>query len=804
MNNNSNDVNNGKHVFECPNCCYPLMIGEKDTIAKCPCCGNVVNITAPKDTTDKSLEKVNGIKTISAAKAHINFLFEHYDWEAFGKNPSLYTIKEIDVLLDNMKTIQGDDKETWKTCFNYLYMCITQKIKNIDINLNSIVDRYVSGGEVNTCHNNFDSLKESVFVLVNNKTKYIDELKGYKEYSARFGLDEKDIEKMDKELEQIQKDLNSLTIVNSLEDHPIVAAKIMENTQKQEEEYSKKGINAVELYNQGINSFKDKNYMDALDAFVKIKDYKDANKYISKMTTLKYCGSDMYCHEKVYFYRNKTLYAEKGGLIDYNNPQTAEFDTHIGSYGDLFHYFDVSGKSITHYFDMTKDNFQKKKKKVYKTNFVYGDLTLYKCCEVPDKNIYLLKYDPINNAKDKQLFLKTYGQKSELTVNKKINYRNDWSDLLELDLKTGDFKIILEGVTSVIKYNEDVIYYIAPNPVYKKEKIVDYNGASLYAFDRKTGEKKLQVSGNSIIQRINKDNSIVFTRFDHGEDNMSIYTKKSIDSNEETEIVQNVYKFYKIINNKIFYLVGNSNIKALRSINIDGTDCKEIQKYMQDIVFSDEDWLYFVRGDSSSKYCTLYRMPVDGGASNKVAFGINKGDLQPETLTIVNGYLYFTNYQNVLCRVRLNGTGYQELVPDVYEILTIKFEKVFYLCKDVDNGNKSIKSIYCMELDGSNRQKLVHNLSQISSLDDETLLYIRSEKLASKKELYNEVKDPKLNKIINKAYKKYAKKKKNPETIFPVLYKFDCQSMRSTPIAYEVAYPTKKDIKVEMKEVLSK
>ena len=246
--------------------------------------------------------------------------------------------------------------------------------------------------------------------------------------------------------------------------------------------------------------------------------------------------------------------------------------------------------------------------------------------------------------------------------------------------------------------------------------------------------------------------------------------------------------------------MGNEKIKSLCSIRPDGTDRREVMKYMMDIIFTLGDWIYVTRGDASSKFRTLYRIALDGGEPQKVAFGIRSSDLDDPL--IKNGYLYYTDHNAELCRVRLNGTGRQSLVQGVWKIVLIKYGKVFYLSYDGKDGGHNIFSLYDMELDGSNRTKLIYNIESLKNIDDRHLIYVREDEFDSKRELYADVKDAKLNARIAKIYKKFDKKKKYPCSSFKVISLYDCETGENERLAYDCAYPEKKALKLEMKEVL--
>ncbi len=109
-----------------------------------------------------------------------------------------------------------------------------------------------------------------------------------------------------------------------------------------------------------------------------------------------------------------------------------------------------------------------------------------------------------------------------------------------------------------------------------------------------------------------------------------------------------------------------------------------------------------------------------------------------------------------------------------------------------------------MEPDGSKREKLIFCMSDIVKVSDWQCLYVRDEKLGSKKDIYAAVTDPKLRKQIDKNYRKFAKKKKLPSSIVDAVRLIDLQTQTATTVAYLEPYPTKYSLKREKKKLLKK
>lgn len=794
-------------IFECPTCHYMLEFHPGESFVKCPCCSSMVNITQkPKtNTIDSNVEKIT---SITAGKTYIQFLFERFDWQAFGNDPQTYTIAEIDILLKNLQTIRGDDKDTWKMSFDYLLICIKQKVKYLKQSLTDLVDKFISGADDNSCHNRFDNLKECILYLGSKRADIVSELERYIEFAERQGIDKNIASSMQNAAMEIDSLIDSVSVTKTLEDYPLIKEALDKRLAEIEEKYLAKGIDAKEVYARAIENYNSQEAADALEKFSRIHDYQDSEAYIDRMTKCVLLNDKIiFMHNHFYFRDNNILYKENEKLIDYNNALTLPYEEGITCFGDFYYYLDSKDNKKIHFFDVNDEVDKHKKRVPIQTITLYGKpriLGKANGVKRPDKLLIEITVDPLLGCKERDEYFNRHNLKKQVNLTKKNKYPV-FRDIFELDLRTGIIVLLLEGINEVKQYDNDIIYYTGFEfDTNKKGKATALKCNATYSYNVETMETNLEIPGDSKICNINKDNSIVFTRNDHGQNNYSIYTKHSINDTTELEVAKNVYKFYKVINNKIYYMIGNENVKSLCAINQDGTGYQEIMKYMQEVVFNDDEWLYIVRGDNKEGYRTLYRIPTNASNATpvKIAFGIHINDLSDNNRIIANGYLYYRNFNNILCRVRLNGSGYQELVMNVEKVLSVAYNKVFYISIDSEN-NRDIESLYCMDFDGSNRQKLVYDVLEIQSIDEDTYVYIRKEHLENKSVIYEEVEDSKLQKQIHKMYRKIEHRHKDPSAEVEKIYRFECSDMQSYLVGYYEKYPTTKLLRQELKEVLT-
>jgi len=799
----------GGDIIECPSCSYPIVVsGNK--LAKCPCCGNSVDVSKPKQDDGAALaQKVMGIRTVSAASAHIQYLFETYDWDSFSRDASRFGIPEIDVLLNTVRTEHGDDYNTWKISFDYKSECLSQKLKNINSNVEKIAVKYANGGDVDACHNAFDLLKDGVNILKSKQDALLNELTSFITYASRFGAPASEVSRMEKARDALKAEFDGIRIFESLENHPDVIKQLEKKREKSVAEYKQKGIDAPAVYDNAVRSCKAGKFAEACKLFGSIADYEDSSAYIAEM-------SKVHTTDRIAYMHNKIFYRSNGSLGNYLTQEKSMLDSRmyvtslnvnklLGLYGDKLFYL-VENSSSIYYLDINADALPPKKFVPLKYTFygkIYRPLAMRLLSKRRNCFIFAVSYDTAEAKAAKKAFCKAHNIPYRKDI-EKLADNADFKDLVMLDAETGECSIIAEGVKHLLDdgasaLNGNVIYYIAHTVSYKKKKVVGVEGCSLYSYNIESKETKQELAGNARIEYLDPQTStVVYTCSDHDENNRSIFVRRN---GIDNEIARNVYGFYKVIAGKIFYTVGNSEVRSLCSVGLDGKDSKEVMKYIERIVHSDDEWLYIIRG--SGKYITLYRMSVTGGALQKIAFGVARADVETD-FAVFEGYLYYTNYNSELCKVRLDGTGQTNLVKDVSAICGIHGGKIFYLCLDGYKNGSPVFSLYAMNYDGSDRRKLIFNLSELCNIGDNKLIFIRDETFESKRELYSHVEDKKLNKQIDKVFNKLDKKKKPTGGMFDVISLFDLDTMTTRALAYTEPYPTKVSLKNYLKGALSK
>ena len=241
------------------------------------------------------------------------------------------------------------------------------------------------------------------------------------------------------------------------------------------------------------------------------------------------------------------------------------------------------------------------------------------------------------------------------------------------------------------------------------------------------GTKKLTIEGYL-------DNYVVYTREAPNKYNKDLYIKSLNSQEPELLIEQNIYRFCSIIEDKLFYYIGNSQNQSLINISCDGTARKQWPQFISDVVFNQGGWVYFIR--KAGYNSILCKARLDGSQYSIIAADIE------QFIELKNGYLYYINDKSSLVKVRMDGSNLQELCRDVESVLSVREDKIIFISIDdristtaFDQiSTKLVKSIYAVEFSGSGKIKLAYNIKFAKKYDDNKVYYIAAKQVKATSE----------------------------------------------------------------------
>ena len=730
-------------------------------------------------------------------RAHVHFLGGQTDAEL----TSALSPAELDALLDEILATKGDDRETWRAGIEYADACIRRKIRVIGRNLDALAE----SGSADS-----PALREALALLRAQEGRVSDRIAA----GANAGVPTGELKRLAGTLSRYVDCLLSVMAEAGEGDREAERKKQEQRTRDLDAAYSLAGIDAAGVYEDAVAAYEKNDPDEALRLFRMIPDYRRAGLYIAELCRFHLVSTDdpkievLWFRCRPYLVRNGIVYPERAKLFDTGAPiSTDTRRAHvIGAYGDRLYYVPGgSGRGIA-FFATDKEG----RRSVGRYG-VYGDVAAKGIRFLSDDRrsiLFTADYDPKKDKRLKKRYCKNHAiAYRKFRAKKKVDF-SEWRDLFRFDLDTGKLTLLAEGVTDVAEVWNDVVYFYALRPIMnrKGKKIVGLREEkALRSLDLSSGKTREELSGNGRIVAITPDRKIVYTRIDHHSiRNKTVYVKDGLSEGGEKVLAKNIYDVFDLVNGRLFYLVGNDGLRSLCSVRLDGSGFREEIKYTRDVVARDNDWIYLTAGKDQ---LSLFRLSVkDGGDGvSRVALGINPDFTRDEKLTVSGEYVYFKNNSDVLCRVKTDGTNYEELVVGIAKLVTVTPERILYLAIDgKDAEGDPVYSLYGMEPDGSKREKLIFCVSDIVKVNDWQCLYVRDEKLASKKDIYAGVTDPKLRKRIEKNYKKFQKKKKTPSSIIDTVRLFDLRTGAASTVAYLEPYPTKCSLKRERKALLKK
>ena len=751
-------------IMRCPTCGASLKAENNTETITCVYCGNsIVPLanTTPVEQKENAVAfggviKVEGIKTSSSALAYLEQFFEEYDWEAFSYAQS-FSVTEIDKLADSLKISSADDKNTWIVCFKAISVPFVRKIEGCKQILSSVIEEYKKDNL--DAYSKFDAYKRIADMICNHEDGVIANLEKIVSNAARYGATDTEISDLNAEIENIKK-LSFIELYDDVENIPAVKIFIEEKNARIVATLAEEGIDAESEYAKAKALIEEQKYVDALRVLLSLKGYSDTNLLIDKIDKVILISDVLEIEGKLYFlkkesseYNNLNLYPTENGKIS-NDAIIKGINKIIANNADVIYYLDgakrlqkyclstkakskydiiVDDKKIYEYgrkvFFLAKQQGEFYKKNIIVIDLVKGNIkTLFKNVDeilelCDDKMIYTISREvSSSNASIK---------KEEKSDTKKI----DSNDTIGVK-KAKDLLKNSKGFINVLKNLKDILVIAIANIF---ERIHEKDNAETDEGIKKIFTNILNIETMNITELGTKkvsvegfvDNYVVYTQVSPNDFNKNLYIK-ALDSDEpEILIEQNIFKFWGIIANKLFYYIGNSRNQTLININCDGSERKEWPLYISEFLFEQSGWIYFIR--KAGYNSILCKSRLDGSK-----FCVIAPDIE-EFIKIKNGYLYYINGSSALVRVRMDGSNLQELCEGVESVLAVKEDKIIFISIDdrisasefAQSSTKIVKSIYAVDFSGSGKIKLVYNVRSAKAYDENTVYYIAAEEIKS-------------------------------------------------------------------------
>ncbi len=671
---------------------------------------------------------------------YLENFFANYDWDAYKKS-SIILIENLETMVEKNKIRQGASANSWLLDFQSVSLPLAKKLEGRNELENKMADLYNEEDNAGILPI-FDRHKEITHSLIANREGLLKRLENDIAFAQKLGLAEDKLNPMKDNLEKLTGLMNGLAMVSAISEIPAVIRMKKKINEKMILKYREQGIDAEDVYRRACEIYDDpsRDRKEALRLFESIRGYSDSVEYIDRINAFfGYEGKFFYFFNHYYVFKTKELHPildptagkkKKKKKKDENEEQPEEtnyegrvYQLHevinkepaenpivkniteiITFYGSRLYYVKL-GKVICSYDMVTGMEIELCRGKK-------GDLKIF--------NEFGSVY---SNATGTSLFIrkrleleiltpgcvKKFFGKKETIVERKNNYA-----VYEINLAENICCQVIDHVVDISAQHDEYLFYT----VAKEDEEQDEKGKlTLMTLNTSTYEKKQVLSENCEINAVS-GSKVVYTLYAPNVYNMDLHVYDIL-TDSDTVIETNIYDFFRVIGDRVYYYVGNRKYRPLFSNNFEGTDRVEIMTRVENIVAVMGGWMYVVKG--KSRNALLIKMSVDGKQRVTIGSQIKR------IVKITDSFLYYIDYRDVLRVVRTDGKDNKPIAGNLdADNVIVDLDHIYYLRRErVTDSEKNYesRSLYVMDTDGHNVRKLLFNVLGMKNYDD-NILYI--------------------------------------------------------------------------------
>ena len=765
----------------CPNCGSKLRYESNDSTVTCFACDSTISVSDiggnAKSSSAPALGAIlTGFDNPESGVVFLENFFETYDWEAFQHSPDL-AIPELDEVIYNNKAKNGAIPETWYLDFMALYVPVAKKFEALDLIGKDIVEKFnpVDTTEIVEFFGVYHSIAKVLFAEKKRILKALGSAIGFAEKFqlpanrlAILKANYSDLEKkfasiITKTVKSKKKDEDfTEVVVDTIEEIPAYAAAKKEYADKKKAEFMARGIDADDVYARAVAAYESGDSDGALALFETIREYSDSATYIKKINhyfifrddddtpledkMFRFAGRHFIY--KMEDYTKETLNvkritkktqqrlntAGKGVInalslyevvdgVPAEEPTLRGIDRIITLYGSKLFYFKTfpagcnkTEKCIACY-DFKTDS---------EVQVDSGKPEAYFGSDNKHYGIYVSNYGPYFVFKKK--FIEDakgcLGNKKKGTV--VINELNPFS-LVLVDMVRNTSRVLVDKMVEVTMRGDDKLFYTY---AYKDDgagclkgcsqgcrgkKIKDKPKSCVMVCDIGKGTVNKVLDDDCDIQYVMGD-KIIYTLWvpnDLNED-LHIY---DMATGVDTLIEKNVYEFYGVVNNKLYYYIGNEEFRPFICNNFEGTDRAQIMSNVVKIERVIGNWFYIKKGRGYNS--VLIKVRADGKDAKIICTSYLS------ICRLDGNYIYYLGYGYDcynLKVVRIDGQDDKILAQKVSKVFPAEDGLYYYREEDVSDTQSNF-SIYHMDRDGLNIKKVAFDVDFIQNDPDTNSIY---------------------------------------------------------------------------------
>ncbi len=735
-------MDNRQNVFKCPVCHTTGEMPEVNGAYQCRACNQVFSAAQLGDQSSANQraqyvsEAIRSIEAPEAALLYLENFFEDFDWEDYDLSADLY-IEDLCVMAEKSKVKNAGNPNAWQLAAETLVTPLQHKLAALEDLQKTIFENY--RGDLEDVADEMATYNAVASALISERDAVVAALKRDLANMERFGAETEAVAAMREKAEAMEAALAEIVASTEVEDLPLVKKLAAENEAELIRTYSAKGINAVECYENGLRAYEMGRYNDGVAYMAQIKDFRDAAKYIRKMTTVFSFGEvvevggkffKVAAHKAIISMENikggkkkreeaeakakaeaeaeealgmKDLYEVVDGVIAEKPSITCVCEI-VRTFGDYIYYIkndtDLCAYNVT----------SKNETPLDKSKYGYDLSDSDSFGVIFSGNVmYIKKLLDIPAFENKGCFSFFNRKKKEEEYKKSV--QNNFS-MMTIDLAHATTSLAIEKMVGCVCAGDFVFFTVSEVVSEDKKKGKTYKNIAKMC-DLSTGvteilfEKNCQilgVSGSKVVYDFWTPNSL----------NRQLRVIDHI-TREDLVLEDNIYSFVDIAGEKVYYRVGNKNYSPLVSINLDGSERTEIiANYGANKIDLYCGWIYSWR-DS-----VVIKTSKDG--SERFILAYDAGNIVERTGSYV---YYIDNTEEKGFRiVSADGSTNVRIGTGIAaNDIIVASNAVYYLRKEWI-GDRWGKSLYSMDLDGRNVKKMLFNISSMKKKPNSDELYV--------------------------------------------------------------------------------
>ena len=284
--------------------------------------------------------------------------------------------------------------------------------------------------------------------------------------------------------------------------------------------------------------------------------------------------------------------------------------------------------------------------------------------------------------------------------------------LLLVDMSNCTCRIVVNEMVEIKLRRDDKVFY---SFAYKVEKAKSFLGCLNKQKEEKPKSKLMvcDISKGTCTQVLDDDcdicdvkgDLIFYTLWKNNDLNEDLHVY-NMETGVDQTIEKNIYEFFRIIDDKIYYTIGNAEFNPLVRANFDGSEREQIMRNVTKIEMIRGGWFYVTKGWGVNS--VLVKIRADGRDARVLCRSLKN------VVRFEGNYIFYTDYDNDLRQVRLDGAG-DRLIAEKVDTVFPAEDGLYYCRSELVDTRATNLSLYHMDKDGKNIRKIVFNVDKVQN-----------------------------------------------------------------------------------------